>query len=64
MNKSFDMLCTEYTDRLIEVINTSGMPLTVTRLILQDNLATVNDGIRQQLDAEKAQMMEANDGVD
>lgn len=54
--KSFDLQVAEYTNALVELINKSGMPLTVTKYVLTDILNATNTALTQRVQAESQQL--------
>jgi hypothetical protein len=47
MDKPFDLLVTETRDKIINTINKSGLPITVTSLILSEITRAVNTKAEQ-----------------
>lgn len=50
--KSFDLQVKEYTDALVELINNSDMPLTITKYVLHDILNATNSALSQRIKIE------------
>ena len=49
-NQDFDIMYNDYLQQLVDIINNSGMPLTVTANVLKDLLNQVTASLQEKLD--------------
>jgi len=59
MEKPFNLKLIETKQKLIQIINESGMPLTVMSMVFNELLLNVNSQIPQQIETEKKQYEES-----
>jgi hypothetical protein len=52
-NKSFDLNVSETKENLINLLNKSGLPITVMQMILNEILNTVNKQVKDQISLDK-----------
>lgn len=55
MNKPFSMVCEEFKQEMVNLINNSGLPLPVIELVLQNYLYETSNIVKNQYRADKAQ---------
>ncbi|MBR3673917.1 MAG: hypothetical protein IKN65_06535 [Clostridia bacterium] len=48
--QDFDIMYNDYLQQLVDIINNSGMPLTVTANVLKDLLNQVTSSLQEKLD--------------
>jgi len=63
MNKPFNTTVIETKQKIVEVFNESGLPLSVCSMILNEITLTVNSQLNQTLINEKAQLDASNQTV-
>jgi predicted flavoprotein YhiN len=52
-NKSFDLNVSETKENLINLLNKSGLPITVMQMILNEILNAVNKQVKDQISQDK-----------
>lgn len=49
-NQDFDIMYNEYVQQFVDIINNSGMPLTITCNVLKDLLNQVSFSVQEKLE--------------
>lgn len=58
-NQDFDIMYNDYLQQLVDIINNSGMPLTVTANVLKDLLNQVTSSLQEKLDKHQKEKEQA-----
>lgn len=57
--QDFDIMYNDYLQQLVDIINNSGMPLTVTANVLKDLLNQVTTNLQEKLDKHQKEKEQA-----